>query len=229
MMDESARLLVLQQQLEKEADSKINFFGLSINETMRTCLLNGMSKRADKIKSEFSVSEKRWVERCFVIPLIRCFSGSGISSSPLLQNFKISTGLMPLLNRRGVRLDTNLLCDICSKRDTPKKRPVIFHVVIHLNGQTSMRNAVSGDWLLKSARNVVTRQNWCMCPSVLILTFDSGSESLAKRAQILWSPERLNRYCQPWNDFIQWYILPRPCTAYNTIYPFPVDVRSDNI
>ena len=59
MMDESARLLVLQQQLEKEADSKINFFGLSINETMRTCLLNGMSKRADKIKSEFSVSEKR--------------------------------------------------------------------------------------------------------------------------------------------------------------------------
>ena len=32
MMDESSRLLTLQQQLEKEADGKISFFGLSVNE-----------------------------------------------------------------------------------------------------------------------------------------------------------------------------------------------------
>ena len=60
-MDENVRLLTLQQTLEKEADGKIIFFGLSVNETIRVCLLNGMSKRADKIKSDFKVPDKRWV------------------------------------------------------------------------------------------------------------------------------------------------------------------------
>ena len=61
MMEESARLLIFQQQLEKETDGKITFFGLSVTETIRTCLLNGMSRRADKIKSEFKVPDKRYV------------------------------------------------------------------------------------------------------------------------------------------------------------------------
>ncbi|KAJ7740038.1 Vps16, C-terminal region-domain-containing protein [Mycena maculata] len=60
MMDESARLLTAQQQLEKESDGKIVFFGLSVNETIRTCLVNGMAKRADKIKSDFKVPDKRF-------------------------------------------------------------------------------------------------------------------------------------------------------------------------
>jgi len=60
MMDESARLLTAQQQLEKEADGKIVFFGLSVNETIRACLTNGMSKRADKVKSDFKVPDKRF-------------------------------------------------------------------------------------------------------------------------------------------------------------------------
>lgn len=59
MMDESAKLLGAQQQFEKEADGKISFFGLSLNETIRTLLLNGMAKRADKIKSDFKVPDKR--------------------------------------------------------------------------------------------------------------------------------------------------------------------------
>lgn len=58
-MDEYSRLLNTQQQLEKEADGKISFFGLSVNETIRICLINGMSKRADKIKSDFKVPDKR--------------------------------------------------------------------------------------------------------------------------------------------------------------------------
>jgi hypothetical protein len=59
MMDESVRLLTLQQQLEKETDGKISFFGLSVNGTMRECLTNGLSKRADRIKTDFKVSDKR--------------------------------------------------------------------------------------------------------------------------------------------------------------------------
>ncbi len=60
MMDESGRLLTTQQTLEKEADGKINFFGLSVNDTLRTLILNGMSKRADRIKSDFKVPDKRY-------------------------------------------------------------------------------------------------------------------------------------------------------------------------
>ena len=61
MMDESVRLLTYQQQLEREADGKITFFGLSVNETIRTCLMNGMSKKADKIRADFKVPDKRQV------------------------------------------------------------------------------------------------------------------------------------------------------------------------
>ncbi|KAH9899211.1 vacuolar protein sorting-associated protein 16 [Cubamyces lactineus] len=76
MMDESVRLLTFQQQLEKEADGKIVFFGLSVNETIRTCLVNGMSKRADKLKSDFKVPDKRfWYVKLQALTAIRDFEG----------------------------------------------------------------------------------------------------------------------------------------------------------
>ena len=56
MMDEYTKLL--QQQLENETDGKIKFF---VDETIRACLLNGFPKRADKIKSDFKVPDKRFV------------------------------------------------------------------------------------------------------------------------------------------------------------------------
>ena len=59
MTDESVRLLAMQQQLEKESDGKVKFFGKSVSETIRTCIMNGMSKKADKVKSEFKVPDKR--------------------------------------------------------------------------------------------------------------------------------------------------------------------------
>ena len=74
-MDEYSRLLTLQQQLEKETDNKITFFGMSVNETIRICLVNGMSKRADKIKSDFKVPDKRCIPsltRHFTFPLTPC-------------------------------------------------------------------------------------------------------------------------------------------------------------
>jgi len=60
MMDESARLLVFQQQIEMESDGKISVFGSSVNETIRACLLNGISKKADKAKADFKVPDKRY-------------------------------------------------------------------------------------------------------------------------------------------------------------------------
>ncbi|RPD64273.1 vacuolar protein sorting-associated protein 16 [Lentinus tigrinus ALCF2SS1-7] len=76
MMDESVRLMTLQQTLEKEADGKIAFFGQSVNETIRTCVINGMAKRADKIKSDFKVPDKRfWYLKLYALTEIRDFEG----------------------------------------------------------------------------------------------------------------------------------------------------------
>jgi len=73
MMDESARLLILQQQLEKEADGKVKFFGLSISETLRMCILNG-SKKTEKVKSDFKVADKRfWYIKLYALTESRDF------------------------------------------------------------------------------------------------------------------------------------------------------------
>ena len=59
-MDEYSRLLTFQQSLDKETADKIEFFGLSVDETIKKCLLNGMAKRADKLKLDFKVPDKRF-------------------------------------------------------------------------------------------------------------------------------------------------------------------------
>ena len=66
MMDESVRLHEYQQQLEKETDGKIAFFGKSVHETITTCLTNSMAMKADKLRSDFKVPEKRCVYTLFL-------------------------------------------------------------------------------------------------------------------------------------------------------------------
>ncbi|KAF8587239.1 vacuolar protein sorting-associated protein 16 [Ramaria rubella] len=60
MMDESVRLLLFQQQLEKDAPTHGPFVGLSINDTIKRCILNGLPKKADKLKSDWKVPDKRF-------------------------------------------------------------------------------------------------------------------------------------------------------------------------
>lgn len=60
MVDDQIRLLVLQQQLEQEAAASGRpFVGLSVNATIRQCLLAGLDKKADKTRSDFKVPDKR--------------------------------------------------------------------------------------------------------------------------------------------------------------------------
>ncbi|EJC99299.1 vacuolar protein sorting-associated protein 16 [Fomitiporia mediterranea MF3/22] len=74
MMDENVRLLTLQQQLEKESDGKITFFGLSVSETIRMCLLNGMAKRVEKVRTDFKVPDKRfWYLKLYALTQMRDF------------------------------------------------------------------------------------------------------------------------------------------------------------
>ncbi|TKA54279.1 hypothetical protein B0A53_03371 [Rhodotorula sp. CCFEE 5036] len=61
MVEDQIRLLVLQQQLEQEAAASGRpFVGLSINATIRQCLLAGLDKKADKTRSDFKVPDKRF-------------------------------------------------------------------------------------------------------------------------------------------------------------------------
>ncbi|KIJ59378.1 hypothetical protein HYDPIDRAFT_118596 [Hydnomerulius pinastri MD-312] len=76
MMDENARLLAMQQQLEKDSDGKVQFFGQSVSETIRTCLMNKMGKKADKVKAEFKVPDKRfWYIKLHALTALRDFDG----------------------------------------------------------------------------------------------------------------------------------------------------------
>lgn len=68
MIDDQIRLLAFQQSLESESPGK-NFVGLSVNETIRQCILAGLPKKADKVKSDFKVPDKR-----FVLPSSRSLS-----------------------------------------------------------------------------------------------------------------------------------------------------------
>lgn len=62
MVDDQIRLLVMQQQLEQESTAHGRpFVGLSVNATIRQCLLAGLDKKADKARSEFKVPDKRFV------------------------------------------------------------------------------------------------------------------------------------------------------------------------
>ena len=85
MTEDSVRLLTLQQQLEKEADGKVAFFGLSVNDTIKTCLANNMGKKAEKVKSDFKVPDKRCVRSTLVTlhtkPYTASSTDTGTSSS----------------------------------------------------------------------------------------------------------------------------------------------------
>lgn len=60
MMDENLRLLSFQLELEKDVDHKVKFVGLSVSETIKLCLVNGLSKKAERVRKEWNVPDKRF-------------------------------------------------------------------------------------------------------------------------------------------------------------------------
>jgi hypothetical protein len=59
MVEDALRLLKAQQAMEKETEHRFTFVGLSVNDTISHLLLNRLAKKADKIRSDFKVSDKR--------------------------------------------------------------------------------------------------------------------------------------------------------------------------
>ncbi|WWC61373.1 uncharacterized protein I303_103954 [Kwoniella dejecticola CBS 10117] len=64
MADDAHRLLLLQQTYEKELDHKFTFSGLSANAFIHKLLLEGFTKRAERVRSDWRVPDKRfwWIK-----------------------------------------------------------------------------------------------------------------------------------------------------------------------
>ncbi|KIS68033.1 uncharacterized protein UMAG_11636 [Mycosarcoma maydis] len=60
LVDEQMRLLAFQQALEKEDGHRSQFIGLSLNQTIRQLLFRNMSKKAEKLRSDFKLPDKRY-------------------------------------------------------------------------------------------------------------------------------------------------------------------------
>ncbi|WVW83415.1 hypothetical protein I302_105435 [Kwoniella bestiolae CBS 10118] len=64
MVDDAHRLLTLQQTYERELDHKFSFSGLSVNQFIHKLLLEGFTKRAERVRADWKVPDKRfwWIK-----------------------------------------------------------------------------------------------------------------------------------------------------------------------
>lgn len=59
--DDELRLLAVQQSLQAEGGNAFNvpLVGLSLNNTVRQCLTHDMAKKAEKVRTDFKIPDKR--------------------------------------------------------------------------------------------------------------------------------------------------------------------------
>ena len=80
MAEDAKRLLSLQMAYERELAHKFTFAGLSVNDFIYTLLCEGLGKRAEKVRADWRVPDKRFV---FLLPS-SSFLPSTSSSAQLL-------------------------------------------------------------------------------------------------------------------------------------------------
>jgi hypothetical protein len=59
MAEDAKRLLSLQLAYERDTDHKFPFAGLSVNDFVYTLLSEGFGKRAEKVRADWRVPDKR--------------------------------------------------------------------------------------------------------------------------------------------------------------------------
>ena len=65
MAEDAKRLLSLQMAYERELAYKFTFAGLSVNDFIYTLLCEGLGKRAEKVRADWRVPDKRYVFSSF--------------------------------------------------------------------------------------------------------------------------------------------------------------------
>jgi hypothetical protein len=61
MAEDAHRLLSLQLAYERELENKFQFAGLSVNDFMSRLLAEGLGKRAERVRVDWKVADKRYV------------------------------------------------------------------------------------------------------------------------------------------------------------------------
>lgn len=64
MAEDAKRLLSLQLAYERELKDEFRFAGLSVNDFIYTLLCEGFGKRAEKVRADWRVPDKRFVFPC---------------------------------------------------------------------------------------------------------------------------------------------------------------------
>ena len=79
MADDDHRLLTLQLAWEKElANQHLKLVGLSVNDFISELLVAGLNKRAEKVRADWKVSDKRSARPCFgKVKLTSCIGFGG--------------------------------------------------------------------------------------------------------------------------------------------------------
>jgi hypothetical protein len=67
MAEDAKRLLSLQMAYERELGHKFLFAGLSVNDFIYTLLCEGLGKRAEKVRADWRVPDKRFVLSSFYL------------------------------------------------------------------------------------------------------------------------------------------------------------------
>lgn len=62
MADDANRLLSLQMAYERETEHKHKLAGLSVNDFISVLLVEGYGKRAERVRADWRVPDKRYVQ-----------------------------------------------------------------------------------------------------------------------------------------------------------------------
>ena len=60
LSDEAQKLLTQQQTMERDLENRYKLVGLSLNDTMSELQRIGLGKRAEKLRSDWRISDKRY-------------------------------------------------------------------------------------------------------------------------------------------------------------------------
>lgn len=151
MIADQIKLLAFQQTLDQEsgtAATSRSYIGLSLNETIKSCIVAGLEKKAEKLRSEWKVSDKRFV--LLRLPLPLCILFLVVGSGQLIPSAGDRWWYLKLAAHIATRDFATLLAFSKSKRSPIGYEPFVLALI----AAGAQREAVSYVGRCDSAKRV---------------------------------------------------------------------------
>lgn len=171
MIEDAHRLLSFQLAQERELDNKYKFAGLSVDQFISRLLAEGFSKRAEKVRVDWKVPDKRWWwVKLKALAGIKDWEGleafAKSKKSPIgYEPFVVS--LIPFWGWTSMSLIVLRLIYFLSLLHSQRKRRALFLGVILRPERTYMSFAEIGVRRQMPLARPKTRQNWSMSFPIL--------------------------------------------------------------